>query len=170
MCVCVWFLSRSVGPKECSQWRELYWGKRLWFEEILHYLWALKCWGEIVNYNTMGVRPCSSSPRTVPQCPTPGSPSATRRAPCPCGRPRRDSAWATAASSSCPPCCGGRGTPLHPLLRTQAEWSASPTRCHATGPHTRREISPAPAASSVARRRAWKNTRGTVSSLNHFFL
>lgn len=77
---------------------------------------------------------CSHSPHTVRQCPTPGSPSATRRAPCPCGRPRSDSAWATAASSSCPPCCGGRGTPLHRRLHTQDEWSSFPRSVSRYGP------------------------------------
>ena len=58
-----------------------------------------------------------SSPRAAHPCPVTGSWWATRRALCPCGCVHW--AWSTAASSSCPPCCGGRGSPLHQRLHPQ---------------------------------------------------
>lgn len=81
------------------------------------------------------------SPCTVRRCPTAGNSSATHQAPCPCGRPRTDWSSATAASSSCPSCWRGRGTPLRHRLRTLPGWSSSPALCHAAGPHTSSDLS-----------------------------
>lgn len=88
-------------------------------------------------------------PGKVRQCPVTGNPSATHLVPRARGRRRSEWAVATAASSSCPPGCGGRGTPRGHLLRTQEEWPSSPrlrvTRRQAHAPCW---LSHAPAAAS----------------------
>lgn len=116
---------------------------------------------------------CSSSPGKVRRCPATGIPSATRRAPCPCGHPRSDWAcWATAASSSCPPGCGGRGTPHRRHPRTQEERSSSSALCVTPRAHAPHRVSHTPAAaSSESGRPSGKNmSLFAVAILQHSLL
>lgn len=110
---------------------------------------------------------CSSSPGKVRRCPATGIPLATRRAPRPCGRPRSDWAcWATAASSSCPPGCGGHGTPHRRHPRTQEEQSSSSALCVTPRAHAPRQVSHTPAAaSSESGRTSMKNMSCSRHSL-----
>lgn len=100
----------------------------------------------------------SSSPGRVCQYPVIGSLSATQLAPP--GRLHSEEPAATAASSSCPPGCGGRGTRHRHLLRTQEGQPSSP-RLRVTRQRTRApcRLSYAPAAASCDLRSVKKIVR-----------